>query len=83
MNGERLGLAQRSGLMAIFDESNNSRIAVIQVYDEPRNPIMEADAGDVFFISFELDESKREIQIENERHKHFIYSIDSGTVRRV
>lgn len=81
MNGERLGLVQRTGLMAIFDALSNSRVAVIHIYDEPRNPIMEADAGDVFFIRFELNEAKREILIENERHKHFIYNIDSGTVR--
>ncbi len=81
MNGEHLGLVQRTGLMAIFDESSKSRIAVIQIYDEPRIAIMEADAGDVFFIRFELNEAKREILIENERHRHFIYSIDGGTVR--
>lgn len=80
-NGWHFNLSQRTGLMAIYDDASNERLAIISIYDEARNPIIEEDVQDVFMIRFELDEAKREILIENERHKFFIYSIDSGTVR--
>jgi hypothetical protein len=80
MNGEREGLGQRTGLMAVYDLANNTRI-VVKIYDYPREPGLEADAGDVFFTVFKLDPGKREILIENERRQRFAYRIDDGTVR--
>jgi len=82
-NGVLVGLTQRTGLMGIYDDASNTNLAYVSIYDELRNPIMEADAGDVFFTRFELDEAKREIYIKNERHRQFIYSIDSGAVREI
>ncbi len=81
LNGLYFDLSQRTGLMAIYDATSNERLAIISIYDVERNPIMEEDVQDVFFIRFELNEAKREILVENEHHQHFIYSIDSGTVR--
>ena len=80
-NGARQGLGQRTGLMAVFDAATNTRLTVVRIYDERRDPRVEADAGDIFFTRFELDRGKREILIENERHERYVYSIDSGKVR--
>lgn len=80
-NGARHGLAQRTGLMAVFDIATNTRLAVVRIYDERRDERVEADAGDVFFIRFALDAAQRQILIENERHERYAYSIDSGEVR--
>ncbi len=82
-NGARMGLGQRTGLMAVFDAATNTRLAVVRIYDEKRDPRVEADAGDVFFTRFELDGAKREILIENERRERYAYGIDSGQVRAV
>ena len=83
MNGEREGLDQRTGLMAVRDLATGARTAVVKVYDYPRDPRMEADAGDVFFTRFQLDAAKREIVIENERGQRFRYRIDDGSVQAV
>lgn len=79
-NGERLGL-QRTGLMGIFDASSNKRLAVVKIYDEQRQPGVEADIQDVFFTRFELVADKRELLIENERRKRFAFEIDTRRVR--
>jgi len=79
-NGERLGL-QRTGLMAIFDAASNKRLAVVKIYDEQRQPGVEADIQDVFFTRFELVAGKRELLIENERRKRFAFEIDTQKVR--
>lgn len=80
-NGARQGLGQRTGLMAVFDAATNTRLAVVRIYDERRDPRVEADVGDVFFTRFELDAAKREILIENERRECYVYAIDGGQVR--
>lgn len=80
-NGEFVGLQQRTGLLAIYDDASNKRIAIVSIYEEKREGMYEPALQDVFFIRFELTEKKRELHIENERHKHFIYSIDDGGVR--
>lgn len=80
-NGVREGLGQRTGLMAVFDTATNARVAVVKVYDVVRESKVEQDVQDVFFTRFELVAEKRELLIENERHKRFAYSIDTGTVR--
>jgi hypothetical protein len=80
MNGEREGLSQRTGLMSIVDLQGNTR-SVIKIYDVPREPGLEADAGDVFFTKFELDAGRRQIVVENERGQVFIYRIDDGRVQ--
>jgi hypothetical protein len=80
MNGEREGLGQRTGLMAIVDLGTGAR-ATVAIYDTPREAGLEADAGDVFFKVFELDAGQRRIRIENERGQRFIYGIDDGVVR--
>lgn len=79
-NGEKLGV-QRTGMMAVFDDSSNKRLAVVKIYDEGRTPGVEADVQDVFYIRFELVAAKRELLIENERHKRFAYEIDTQRVR--
>jgi hypothetical protein len=81
MNGEREGLSQRTGLLAIYDDSTNKRIAVVKIYDVARDPRVESDVQDVFFVRMELDAPKRELRIENERHKHFALDIDQRIVR--
>lgn len=81
LNGEREGLAQRTGLMAVTDEASGARIDVVRVYDYPRREGLEADAGDVFFVSAELRADTREIVIESERHERFSCRIDDGQVR--
>ena len=80
MNGEREGLGQRTGLMAVRDLDTGAR-TVVKIYDEQRDPRREADAGDVFFTRFQLDRTRREIEIENERGQKFVYRIDDGTVQ--
>ncbi|MFO1273703.1 MAG: hypothetical protein U1F50_18880 [Rubrivivax sp.] len=80
MNGEREGLGQRTGLMAVRDLDTGAR-TVVKIYDEQRDPRREADAGDVFFTRFQLDRTRREIDIENERGQKFVYRIDDGTVQ--
>ncbi len=82
-NGERLGLGQRTGLMAIVDEASNTRVGAIKVYDYPREEGLESDAGDVFFVTMELDAGKREIVVESERRERFAYRIDDGSVRKL
>lgn len=79
MNGEREGLGQRTGLMAVYDLTSDTR-TIVKIYDYPREAGLEADAGDVFFTVFKLDEGKREVHIENERKQSFVYRIDEGTV---
>lgn len=81
LNGDREGLEQRTGLMAVTDEASNLRVDVVRVYDYPRREGMEPDAGDVFFVSATLDASAREIVIESERHERFACAIDGGRVR--
>lgn len=83
MNGEREGLAQRTGLMSVLDLASGARTAVVKIYDYPREPGLEADAGDVFFKLFELDAGRRELRIENERRQRFAYGIDDGVVREL
>jgi hypothetical protein len=83
MNGEREGLGQRTGLMAVTDLVSGKRVAVVKVYDFPRDPGLEADAGDVFFKMFTIDAARREIVIDNERRQRFAYGIDTGIVRLV
>lgn len=82
MNGEREGLAQRTGLMSVLDLASGARSAVVKIYDFPRDPGLEADVGDVFFAVFELDAQRRELRIENERKQRFTYSIDNGVVQQ-
>lgn len=82
-NGERLGLGQRTGLMAIVDESGNTRVGAVRIHDYPRAEGLEADAGDVFFVTMELDARKREIVIESERRERFAYRFDDGSVRKL
>jgi hypothetical protein len=82
MNGEREGLGQRTGLMAVVDLASGAR-TVVKVYDYPREAGLEPDAGDVFYKVFELDADRRELRIENERRQRFAYSIDTGVVRAV
>ena len=82
-NGQLLGLGQRTGLMAVTDEASSRRIAVVKVYDYPRREGLEPDAGDVFFVSAELDTAKREIVIASERRERFAYAIDTGAVHRL
>ena len=81
LNGELEGLHQRTGLMEVMDMTTGARLAVVRIYDFPRELVMEADVGDVFFIATELDIGRREILIENERHQRFAYAIDGGAVR--
>jgi hypothetical protein len=80
MNGEREGLGQRTGLMAVLDLGTGARTTIV-IYDIPREAGLEADAGDVFFKAFELDAGQRQIRIENERGQRFIYGIDDSVVR--
>jgi hypothetical protein len=82
MNGEREGLGQRTGLMAVVDLASGAR-TVVKVYDYPREAGLEPDAGDVFFKVFELDVGQRELHIENERRQRFAYGIDTGVVRAI
>lgn len=79
-NGEDLGLAQRTGLMAIIDEVRNIRVGVVRIYDYPRDPEDEADVGDVFFLSMRLDAQRREIIVESARRDLFVYHVDTGAV---
>ena len=83
MNGQRLGLAQRTGLMAITDEASDQRIGVVRIYDYPRREGLESDVGDVFFVSAQLEVQQREIVIESERRERFAYRIDDGAVRKL
>lgn len=83
LNGQAQGLGQRTGLMAVTDEATHQRVAVVSVYDYPRREGLESDAGDVFFVSTELDAAKREIVITSERRERFAYAIDTGTVHRL
>jgi len=82
-NGMREGLGQRTGLMAVYDVASNKRIAVVKVYGVEHDPSVEQDIQDVFFTRFELIADKRELLIENERHKRFAYNIDACTVRAI
>ena len=82
-NGERLGLGQRTGLMAIVDEASNTRVGVVRIYDYPREDGLESDAGDVFFVTMELDAAKREIVVQSERRERFAYRIDDGSVHKL
>ena len=83
MNGHLLGLGQRTGLMAVTDEAGNHRVGAVSVYDYPRKEGLEADVGDVFFMSARLDSRRREIVIESERRERFAYRIDDGTVHKL
>jgi hypothetical protein len=56
MNGEREGLSQRTGLMSVLDTGAPGGR---EDHDYPRDPGLEADAGDVFFKVFELDAGRR------------------------
>ena len=82
-NGELLGLGQRTGLIAVIDEAGGQRIAVVKIYDYPRREGLEPDAGDVFFVSAELDAARREIVIASERRERFAYEIDTGAVHKL
>lgn len=79
LNGEREGQAQRTGLMKVTDLDSGAS-TFVSIYNVPREPGLEADAGDVFFSSFELDELRREIRIENEHGQRYTYSIDRKVV---
>ena len=81
VNGERLGLGQRTGLLDVTDVATGRRLAAVSIYDPPRDPEMEADAGDVFFVAAELDAARRRILIENERHERFAFRIDDRSVQ--
>lgn len=81
MNGEREGLGQRTGLMAIIDLVTGKRVAVVRLYDYRRDVGLEGAAGDVFFRVFTIDADRREVVIENERGQRFSYGIDNGIVR--
>jgi len=82
LNGELLDLPQRTGLMMIMDETTNARVAVVKVYETPRDLQLEADVQDVFFTVFELDAAKREIRIANERRQRFVFRIDDQSVHQ-
>ena len=69
--------------MAIFDEATNTKIDVVKIYDVVIDSAVEEDVQDVFFTRFELLMDKREIHIENERKKHFIFNVDKKTVRAI
>lgn len=83
LNGDLLGLGQRTGLMSVTDEASKQRVGVVKVYDYPRREGLESDAGDVFFVSAQLDAAKREIVIASERRERFAYRIDDGTVHKL
>ncbi len=83
LNGELRGLSQRTGLMAVTDVATGEGLAVVRVYDYPREPEMESDVGDVFFLSARLDADQREIVVESERRERFAIDVDSGSVRLV
>jgi hypothetical protein len=83
MNGEREGLGQRTGLMSVLDLASGAEPTIVKIYDFPREAGLEADAGDVFFKTFELDTARRELRIENERRQRFVYGIDDGVVREL
>ena len=82
-NGQPLGLEQRTGLMAVIDEASNQRVRAVRIYDYPRREGLESDAGDVFFVSMQLDAAKREIVIASERRERFAYRIDDGSVHKL
>ena len=44
---------------------------------------LESDAGDVFFVSTQLDVAKREIVIASERRERFACRMDDGTVHEL
>jgi hypothetical protein len=69
--------------MSVIDEASDRRVAAVRVYDYPRRDGLEADAGDVFFVSVRLDVANREIVIASERLERFAYAIDTGTVHRL
>lgn len=81
INGERLGLGQRTGLLAVTDVATGQRLAAVSIYDLPRDPEMEADVEDVFFTAAELDAGRRRIVIENERRQRFAFRIDDRSVQ--
>ncbi len=81
VNAKRLGMSQRTGVMAISDIEANKRIALVKIYEVPLDPEMEEDVQDVFFTDFELNAERREIFIRNERKKEFVFSIDTAEVR--
>lgn len=83
LNGERQGLKQRTGLLAVTDEASGLRIDVIALYDHPHREGREAAEDDVFLVSAELDADRREIVVENERHERFACRVDDGSVRRL
>jgi len=80
-NAERLGLPQRTGYLAVFDNQTNERITNVKVYDVAFNPDKEADVQDVFFTRMQLDEAARKIVIENERGKRFTVDLDGYSVQ--
>jgi hypothetical protein len=51
INGEFLGLAQRTGLMLIYDDASSTRIAIVKMYDALRDDRVEAYAQDVFLFN--------------------------------
>jgi hypothetical protein len=83
MNGELIGLEQRTGYMAIYDEVSGARLHVIKIYESMHDPDIEADVQDVFFTVFEMIPDKREILIGDERGERYAYGIDDGSVRGV
>lgn len=82
-NGALFGHKQRTGLMAVFDNQSGARLGLVQIYETPVDPDLEADVQDVFFTAFEMVPGKREILIRNERDEAYVYSVDDGSVRRL
>jgi hypothetical protein len=80
MNGEPLGLPQRTGYMSVMDMDTGERIGEVRVYVVDYDPDLEADVQDLFFVSMELDKQGRRILIENEHGKLFAVEVDGLSV---
>lgn len=80
INGAALDLPQRTGYLAVFDAETGTRVALVQVYDVPFDPDLEADVQDIFFTRMELNADARRIEIENERERRFHVALDGLSV---
>lgn len=81
--GHLEGLEQRTGLLAVYDNATNDRLATVTVYEVQRIEMLEDDVQDVFFVKMELNADARQLEIENERGKRFTVSLDDLSVEHI
>lgn len=78
-NGIIAGFDQMGGYLAAYDDSENTQLWTLKVYDNKRDPQREGDVQDVFFKSMTLQDDGT-LLIENERGRRFSVNVRDRSV---